>query len=74
MGYVLESAAWYGDDSSWNEGPCKDRYEEMAEDYIDETKDFPNPFPLWLLPFPLEEAFPFPLNAGVMSPLSSPAR
>ena len=31
--------AWYGDDSSWNEGPCQDQYEEMAEDYIDETKD-----------------------------------
>ena len=47
MGYVLgicrgimvSSTAWYGDDSSWNEGPCQDQYEEMAEEYIDETKD-----------------------------------
>ena len=31
--------AWYGDDSSWYEGPCRDQYEEMAENFIDETKD-----------------------------------
>ena len=31
--------AWYGEDSSWNEGPCQDPYGEMIEDFLAEPKD-----------------------------------
>ena len=31
--------AWYGEDSSWYERSCQDRYEEIVDEYFSESKD-----------------------------------